>query len=137
MHEQLEREIDAIGAAVALFDGTQTSNAVDEVIGAFREFHIRYLEHMLHEELTIEPILIAHRTDEEMIADQGEIMQTVDFGTLLLWFKYIVPARRDTDNRQVLSAFRDAAPSEAFDAVCDVLRSVLPEARFEALTSDL
>lgn len=137
MHLELERDLQDLGVAIASFDGSQSAEAVAEVVRSFHRFHLRYLDHMLDEELTIEPILLAHQTDEEMIADQVEIMQTVDFATLLLWFKYIVPARRDVDNRQVLAAFKSFAPKEAFSAVSGVLRDVLPRTRYEALTSDL
>ncbi|MEY2755327.1 MAG: hypothetical protein RJB65_1685 [Actinomycetota bacterium] len=72
-----------------------------------------------------------------MIADQGVIMQTVPFETLLLWFKYIVPARSTSDNRQVLAGFKSAAPAEAFDTVAALLRDVLPPERFAAITDGL
>jgi hypothetical protein len=37
-------------------------------------------------------------------------MQQMEFKTLLLWFKFIVPARRSEENKQVLTAFKANAP---------------------------
>jgi Mlc titration factor MtfA (ptsG expression regulator) len=60
-------------------------------------------------------------------------MQHMDFKTLLLWFKYIVPARRLEENRQVLEAFKANAPAEAFAAVQEIIQSVLSPNDFDSL----
>jgi hypothetical protein len=61
-------------------------------------------------------------------------MKNMDFATLLLWFKYIVPARRIEENVQVLTAFKSAG-KEAFEAVLNVIRPQLSEERFNAIVS--
>jgi hypothetical protein len=136
-HAALHASVESIHARIDALDPGASAAEIDDIVRAFRSFHVDYLVHMDHEESALEPILIAHQTDEEMIADQGVIMQTVPFETLLLWFKYIVPARGTRDNRQVLAGFKSAAPAEAFDAVCALLRDVLPPDRYSAITDGL
>jgi hypothetical protein len=92
---------------------------------------------MIDEEKNIETVLLSHFSDEELMADQGEIMSQMPFETLLLWFRFIVPSRSISDNRQVLSGFTAAAPPEAVEAVWAVLRDVLPPKRFAAITNNL
>jgi hypothetical protein len=64
---------------------------------------------------------------------QVAIMQEMSFETLLLWFKYIVPARRTEENAQVLRGFKGAAPKEAFDAAMAVIKNVLDEMEYQRL----
>ena len=73
--------------------------------------------HIDGEDTELEPIMQEHFTDEELIGHQIEIMKEMSFETLLLWFKYIVPARRPSENAQVLSGFKASAPAEAYEQV--------------------
>lgn len=129
--------LDQVVAAAEAIEASSPVEAVEALGSVFHPFHRAYLDHMLHEEQEIEPVLLANFTDEEMIADQGAIMAEMPFTTLLLWFRFIVPARSVADNRQVLGGFTAAAPAEAVAAVWDVLRGVLPPDRFLAITTDL
>lgn len=136
-HGALHDALESINERIGGLRTDSPTSALRTIAADFARFHAAYLTHMAHEEHVLEPILIDHQTDEEMIADQGVIMQTVPFPTLLLWFKYIVPARTIHENRAVLSAFRAAAPAEAFDSVRDTLATVLPAERLHALLVDL
>lgn len=136
-HVALHAELDALEAMLASFDGTQSNDEGHEFVLGLSGFHGRYLVHMEHEERITEPLLLEHVTDDEMAADQGAIMAQMPFETLLLWFKYIVPSRRVSDNRQVLAGFVSAAPQEAIDAVFEVLRAADTPERFAAMTKGL
>jgi hypothetical protein len=76
-----------------------------------------------------------HFTDEELMGHQIEIMQTMSFDMLLLWFKYIVPARRPDENAQVLTGFKSAAPDEAYNTVLDVIRKEISESELNEILS--
>ena len=60
-------------------------------------------------------------------------MQAMDFDMLLLWFKYIVPARRPDENAQVLTGFKSAVPEEVFNLVLDVIRKELTESELKEI----
>jgi len=136
-HVLLHAEHDALESTLASFDGTQTNDEGHSFVLGLSGFHGRYLIHMESEEAHAEPLLLEHVTDEEMAADQGAIMAQMPFETLLLWFKYIVPARRIADNRQVLAGFTSAAPPEAVAAAMEVLASVETPERLKAMTENL
>lgn len=136
-HVELHAELDRLEELLASFDGTQSNDEGHEFVLGFSGFHGRYLLHMESEERHTEKLLLEHVTDDEMAADQGAIMAQMPFETLLLWFEYIVPARRVSDNRQVLAGFRAAAPDEAFDAALAVLEMVESSERLIAMTEDL
>jgi hypothetical protein len=72
-------------------------------------------------------------SDEQLQAQQMQIMSRMDFDTLLLWFQYIVPARQSSENIQVLRAFRQTASADAWGQVMGVLRGVLSEADFQEM----
>ena len=74
-------------------------------------------------------------SDEELMQHQIAIMGEMSFETLLLWFKYIVPARRPEENAQVLTGFKSAAPEVAFKAVIDVIKNEISETEFQAILS--
>jgi len=54
---------------------------------------------------------------------------------LLLWFKYIVPARRSDENAQVLTGFKSSAPAEAYEAVLNVIRKEISESELNEILS--
>lgn len=97
------------------------------------DFQSFYLMHIDGEDTEIEPLMQAHFTDDELMGHQIEIMQEMSLETLLLWFKYIVPARRLEENAQVLRGFKGAAPQEAFDAAMAVIKNELDEMEYQRL----
>ncbi|MEY2755326.1 MAG: hypothetical protein RJB65_1684 [Actinomycetota bacterium] len=63
-HDALHAAVEAIHARISALRPETSAGEVDEIIRAFRSFHVDYLVHMDHEESILEPILIAHQTDE-------------------------------------------------------------------------
>ena len=118
-------------------DGLQSEEEGHDFYLSLTEFYSRYLEHIAHEDRVTEKMMQDHFTDEELISHQVVIMQHMDFNTLLLWFKYIVPARRLEENSQVLQAFKANAPEQALEAVLNQLKEVLPAKEFEQLVAQL
>jgi hypothetical protein len=136
-HERITQQEQELKNKLLSFNGTQSEQEGHEFYLSLTEFHSRYLEHIAYEDRVTEPQMQAQFTDEELIGHQVVIMQHMDFKTLLLWFKYIVPARRMEENSQVLTAFKANAPATAFEAVAQQIREVLPAAEFEALMHTL
>jgi hypothetical protein len=134
-HSRLEILEKEIKEKLASFDGTQSDDDGHEFYLKFSDFHSQYLVHIAEEDRNVEINLQANFTDEELINHQIAIMQSMDFSTLLLWFKYIVPARRIEENVQVLNGFKSSAPIEAYNTVLSTIREVLTEERYSAIIS--
>jgi hypothetical protein len=101
----------------------------------FCRFQSIYLEHINEEDSSLESKLQMHFTAEELMQHQIEIMKEMDFETLLLWFKYIVPARRPEENAQVLSGFKSVAPKLAYETVLNTIRTEIEEQEMNQILS--
>jgi hypothetical protein len=132
--EQIESELKN---RMSQFDGNQTNADGHQFYLDLILFQSRYLDHIGHEDKVTEILMMQNFSDEELIGHQILIMQQMSFETLLLWFKYIVPARRISENRQVLQAFKSSAPNEAFDPVKNIIRSVVSEQEFDLIFTGL
>ena len=114
-------------------DGTQTDDHGHVIYLNLCDFQSSYLDHIDEEDVQLEEVLQQHFTDEELIQHQIEIMKQMEFSTLLLWFKYIVPARRTDENAQVIRNFKANAPKEAVDAVLNTIQAELSDEEFSLL----
>jgi len=135
-HRQLEVIEDALEQRLIAFDGTQSDEEGHDFYLQFTEFHSEYLEHIAEEDRVTEVLMQQHFTDEELIGHQVQIMQEMNFNTLLLWFKFIVPARRVAENKQVLTAFKANAPAEAYEAAKGIIMQVVSQEEWEAMQPD-
>jgi hypothetical protein len=99
------------------------------------QFQSHYLEHINEEDVALEAEMQKHFTDEELMQHQIAIMAEMSFETLLLWFKYIVPARRPEENAQVLSGFKSAVPETAFNAVIEIIKNEVSENELHEIQS--
>jgi len=135
-HPELAAAVDDLEEMLAGYDGTQSNDEGHRFVLALVDFQARYLAHLVLEETVIEPLLLEHVTDEEFAADQQAVVQEADPATLLLWFRYIVPARRPVDSRPILANFVANAPAPAVDAVRSVLAEVLDEQTFRAVLDE-
>ena len=131
------KEIDELEAelleVIMSLDGTQSDEEGHDFYLDLCDFQALYLIHIDKEDVELEPLVQEQFTDEELMGHQVAIMQEMSFETLLLWFKYIVPARRTEENAQVLRGFKGAAPKEAFDAAMAVIKNELDEMEYQRL----
>lgn len=116
-------------------NGEQTNDYGHQLYLDFCKFHSHYLEHINEEDTVLEIEMQKQFTDEELIQHQIDIMGEMSFETLLLWFKYIVPARRPEENVQVLNGFKSASPETAFNAVMDMIKNEISEQDFQSIQS--
>jgi hypothetical protein len=117
------------------FNGKQSNDEGHQFYLDLCDFQSAYLERIDVEDVELEEEMQKHFTDEELMEHQIEIMQAMSFDMLLLWFKYIVPARRADENAQVLTGFKSAAPEEAYNAVLDVIRKEISESEMNDILS--
>jgi len=117
------------------FNGEHSNDEGHQFYLDLCDFQSAYLEHIDVEDVELEEEMQKHFTDEELMGHQIEIMQAMSFDMLLLWFKYIVPARRPDENAQVLTGFKSAAPEEAYAAVLNTIRQEISENELNEILS--
>jgi hypothetical protein len=117
------------------FNGEQSNDEGHQFYLDLCDFQSAYLEHIDVEDVELEEEMQKHFTDEELMEHQIEIMQAMSFDMLLLWFKYIIPARRPDENAQVLTGFKSAAPEEAYAAVLNTIRQEISENELNEILS--
>ena len=135
-HPELDATVDELEEMLAGLDGTQSNDEGHRFVLALVDFQARYLAHLVLEETVIEPLLLEHVTDEEFAADQQAVLEGADPATLMLWFRYIVPARRPADTRPIMANFVANAPPPAVEAVRSMLAEVLDEPTFRAVFAE-
>lgn len=134
-HREIENWENELEQTLMSFNGKQDNDEGHAFYLEFCNFQSAYLEHIDEEDIELEEAMQANFTDEELMAHQIAIMQQMSFETLLLWFKYIVPARRADENAQVLQGFKSAAPPEAFTQVTDLIQSVISPEEWKKIES--
>jgi hypothetical protein len=87
------------------------------------------------EDTVIEPLMQELFSDAELQGHQ--IAQKTTSDLLLLWFKYIVPARQLSENLQVLTAYRASVPQEQFDIVMTQIERAMAPDSFHVLNRAL
>lgn len=136
-HEELENIQKAVEMSLNRFDGTQDADQEHQFYLEFSGFHSRYLDHILHEESVTEKLLQDNFSDEELIEHRIQTMQRIAFPTMLLWFKYIIPAQRQDENIRMLLGFKANVPKEAFNAVSFTIQAEMSKNEFNNLLSKL
>ena len=136
-HERLERIQGDIALQLSKLDGKQDEETGHSFYLSFTNFHSQYLEHILQEELVTEKLLLNNFTAEELQENSMRIMQKVEFPVILMSLKYIVPAQSLNENIKILSAFKTNAPSEALQAVLDIIKPEMTNEEFVLLTNKI
>jgi hypothetical protein len=108
-----------------------------EFYSLLSDFQADYLQHMAGEEKETQVLLWQHFTDDELARHRTEIMKKLKPETLLLWFKFIVPAQSHKERLGLLTGFRSMAPSEFFAKAMTVIKASLPPAEWEMLSAAL
>jgi hypothetical protein len=116
-------------------NGEQTNDEGHQLYLDFCNFQSHYLEHINEEDSVLEREMQNCFTDDELIQHQIEIMKEMSFETLLLWFKYIVPARRPEENAQVLTGFKSVASESAYNTVLITIKEEVRESEMQAILS--
>jgi hypothetical protein len=134
-HTILDRQEQDLAERLQRFNGKQSNDMGHEFYLDLCDFQSSYLKHIDEEDRLVELEMQKHFTDEELIGHQIQIMQVMPFDTLLLWFKYIVPARRVAENAQVLTAFKQNAPAEAYETVIALIATQIKAEELASILS--
>jgi hypothetical protein len=117
--------------------GSDASEKGAEFYSKLSDFHAEYLHHMAEEEKETQVLLWQHFTDEELAQHRSEIMKKLKPETLLLWFKFIIPAQRHKERVGLLSGFKAMAPNDFFQKAMSVIKNSLSPAEWNKLNESL
>ena len=134
-HVDIDNSEQQLFDQIMSLNGKQTNDNGHQLYLQICQFQSHYLEHINEEDVALEEEMQKYFTDEELMQHQIAIMAEMSFETLLLWFKYIVPARRSEENAQVLSGFKSAFPEAAFNAVIEVIKNEVTENELQEIKS--
>ena len=109
----------------------------EEFYLAFSEFHGVFLEHMAEEERITQPMLWKYFTDEELASHKGKIMAKNPPQTLLIWFRFVIPAQSHKERVGLLSGFKRMAPEPFFNEGMNTIKQVLQEKEYTELNKAL
>jgi hypothetical protein len=70
---------------------------------------------MNEEETEMNKVIWEHFTDEEVLGWQGQILSKLTPAQFFKWFKYIIPALTQLEQRIMLGGFKQNAPAEAYN----------------------
>lgn len=132
---QLEKLLQGLRTKVSA--GQDMSDEGSEFYLAFSEFHGKYLDHTAEEERVTQALLWKHFTDEELASHRGRIMAQNPPETLLIWFRFVVPAQSHAERVSLLSGFKKMAPPAFFAKGMEVIQAVLSTPEFERLRKAL
>lgn len=134
-HLEIDGTEQALLDRIMALNGQQSNDLGHQLYLDICQFQSHYLGHINEEDVALEAEMQKHFTDEELMQHQLAIMAEMSFETLLLWFKYIVPARRPEENAQVLSGFKSAVPQAAYDAVIEIIQNEVSESELQEIQS--
>ncbi len=118
-----------------LYNASKLNNDVTadgaEFYLSLSEFHGKYLEHTAEEERVTQPLLWKFFTDEELASHRGKIMAKNPPETLMIWFRFVIPALSYKERIGLLSGFQKMASPEFFDKGMNVIKQVLTEEEYK------
>lgn len=117
--------------------GQNVTEQGEEFYLAFSEFHGTYLEHTAEEERVTQLLLWQHFTDEELASHRGKIMAKNPPQTLLIWFRFVIPAQSQKERLSLLTGFKKMAPAPFFAEGMQVIKQVLATNEFDELQKAL
>lgn len=141
-HEQIHLAQDKLEKLLAkLYSNSKAGQDVTEdgeqFYLAFSEFHGTYLEHTAEEERVTQPMLWKYFTDEELASHRGKIMAKNPPQTLLIWFRFVIPAQSHKERVGLFTGFKKMAPEPFFNEGMQVIKPVLTEKEFDELNKAL
>lgn len=109
----------------------------EEFYLSFSEFHGMYLKHIAEEERITQLLLWKYFSDEELASHRVKIMSKNPQETLLIWFRFVLPAQNHSERVGLFSGFKKMASPELFAKSMSVVKEVLTKTEFERLSRTL
>lgn len=133
-HKKLESKLNSLHI---LIEKTEQSISIEErmLLGnslnsLFNEFIADYLAHMNHEESTVLEASFKYLTDEELIAIRTRIQSNVPPERYKVWMNWMLQSLNNTELVGLLSSMKASAPSNVFDYILEMTKSILDKERW-------
>lgn len=133
-HKKLESKLNSLHI---LIEKTEQSISIEErmLLGnslnsLFNEFIADYLAHMNHEESTVLEASFKYLTDEELIAIRTRIQSNVPPDRYKVWMNWMLRSLNNTELVGLLSSMKASAPSNVFDYILEMTKSILDKERW-------
>jgi len=82
-------------------------------------------------------LLWQYFSDEELASHREKIMAKNPPSTLLIWFRFVIPAQSHAERLGLLTGFKKMAPAPFFAEGMEVIKQVLTDTEFGYLQSAL
>ena len=141
-HEQIHAAQDKLEKLLSrIYTNSKTGHDVsddgEEFYLQFSEFHANYLAHTAEEERVTQAMLWQYFTDEELASHRRKIMAKNPPQTLLIWFRFVLPAQSHKERVGLLTGFKKMASETFFRDGMLVIKQVLTEREFDELNKAL
>lgn len=94
--------------------------------------HADMLNHMMEEERDTQPLYWQYMTDEELMAFEPKIMAAMTPDMSMLWLKYILPTKTETELVEMLGGMQQFAPPPVFEATMNLAETLLTPAEWSS-----
>lgn len=138
-HNKLETIIRQLQIELNNLDADQ-----DDVIFQGREFYLgltkfvgEYLKHIADEEQIIMPLLWEKFDDQKLMEVSVTIRANIPPPVMMNFLSCMIPAMNHAERSIMLGGMKQAAPTEAFNAVCQLGQNVLPQNDWEKLQNEV
>jgi hypothetical protein len=132
-HIKLHARLDGLMMEI---DGiSQTAEAVVAGRGLYTKLcvlHADMLNHMMEEERDTQPLYWQYMTDEELMGMEPRIMAAMTPDMSMLWLKYILPTKTETELVEMLGGMQQFAPPPVFEATMNLAETLLPPAEWSS-----
>ncbi len=132
-HVEMIAELNMLALAAAQISGESRAHLQAELYRKLALFVADNLAHMDEEETGNNRILWEHYSDDEILAIEHALIQSLppkDNQQSMLW---MLPAMNHHERRQLLSGMQSQAPAEVFAGVLDLARECLPATDWQKL----
>jgi hemerythrin-like domain-containing protein len=140
-HQNLETKLNNI---LTLIEKIEQTNSIEErmLLGnslnsLFNDFIADYLAHMNHEESTVLEASFKYLTDEELIAIRTRIQSNVPQDRYTVWMNWMLRSLNNSELIGLLSSMKMSAPSNVFQSILDITKSVIDSERWHKMKLSL
>ena len=134
-HKEMHRLEHEMKAAIDKLVATPNQMNLNTTYDKINHFIKEYFRHMSEEETDMNKVIWEHFSDEEVLGWQGQILSKLTPAQFFKWFKYIIPALSQLEQKIMLGGFKQNAPAEAYNQTIKNLEPFLSPKQFTFISS--
>jgi hypothetical protein len=136
-HERLDRKVESLAQMVSELNEYCLIDDFNRFYLSFSAFHSEYLQHMLLEEEDVLEKIWMNFTEEELMTQHHEILDSFTPEKMLKMFKYIIPSLNYSERSMAMSGLKMNASEEFFQEVLQVVRKEMEQNEFDIMLGEL